>query len=191
MNAWATTLLALHALWAERGDAALELARAAQRDFRDDGGVAVANALAVQAAVMALRDEQDRALALADEALALLARGPVMYFMWPACDALMTGLFALWQNAADAQRDVTPVRRRALAASRFARAIGQRSKIGRPIALRAEAGVARLEGRSRRARALVTAGAELAAALQLPIVAAQLKLERARLEPPLPERAHS
>jgi len=182
MNAWATTLLALHELWVGRTDAAIELAQAARRDFRDDGGVAVANAFAVEAAVLVKRGERDAALAAADETLALLARGPVLYFMWPAADALTGALFELWQAAAEAGVDVAAVRGRALAACRFARAVGKRSKIGKPIALRAAAIAARLDGHERRARSLFADAADRAAAMRLGSIEGQLRLDRAARE---------
>ncbi|HEX6836449.1 MAG TPA: hypothetical protein VF334_07730, partial [Polyangia bacterium] len=181
MSAWATTLLALHELWKRHAERALELAEAARRDFRQDGGVAVANATAVCAAAHVLGGDRDAALAAADETLALLERGPLLYFMWPACDTTTSALLDLWQEARD-RDEAAPLRRRALRACRLARALGARSAIGKPIALRAAAAVALLDGRAGRARSLYQAAGERARALLLPIVEAQVGLESARLD---------
>jgi protein kinase-like protein/AAA ATPase-like protein len=181
MNAWATTLLSVHELWRRRADSARELAAAARRDFRQDGGVAVANATAVRAAAWVLTGEREAAIAEADETLALLERGPLLYFMWPACDTTMSALLELWQTARD-RAEAGPLRQRALQACRFARALGARCAIGKPIALRAAAAAALLDGRTDRARSLYRAAGERARALLLPIVEAQVGHESARLD---------
>ncbi len=184
MNAWATTLLAVCRLWEGRTGAALELGLAARRDFRADGGVAVANPVAVRVAALAASGDHAQALREADEALALLKKGPILYFMWPACDALTTGLTELWHAAMVAGVDVAPARTRALTAGRLARTLASRSAIGRPIALRAAAAVARLEGRTSRALALLDTADAAASALAMPIAAAQIHRERERLSSP-------
>jgi len=104
-----------------------------------------------------------------------------MYFMWPACDATTSALLELWQQARD-RDEAAPVRQRALVAGKFARALGARSAIGKPIALRAAAAVALLDGRAARARSLYQAAGERARALLLPIVEAQVGHESASLD---------
>jgi hypothetical protein len=145
-------------------------------DFRDDGGVAVANVLAVRVAAFAKKGDRIAALREADEALALLERGPLLYFMWPAAMALPSGLFSLWESGGD----VAEIRSRALAACRFARTLGRRSNICQPMALYADAVAARLEGKFERAHKLARAAEERARALSLGLVEAQARRERER-----------
>jgi hypothetical protein len=184
MNAWASQLLSLHELWSGRPDRALELAAAARADFRDDGGVAVANALAVRVAALAERGDRDAALREADETLSLLERGPLLYFMWPAAFALPAGLFALWQSAALlSSADAAPIRARALRACDFARSLGRRSAICRPISLYEDAIAARLDGKLHRARDLAQAAEERAHALSLHLLEEEARRERERANP--------
>ena len=84
---WASVLLAVQTLWRGQPAEARELALGALPRFASDRGNAGANALAVSAAAAWQLGDFQRAHAEAEQALDVLARGPVLFQMWPSCVA--------------------------------------------------------------------------------------------------------
>lgn len=188
-HGWAASLLGLLALWKKRPREARELGRTARKDFSRDRGSAVANALAVEAMANLLLADRKEALALAEEGLVALARGPVLFQMWPACELLCAVLLPLWQDALTQHADNEPrLRSAALRACRAARSLGNICPIGQPISLRAWGTVANILGQSRRAHKRLEEAVVHAERLKMPLELAQSCLALGRALPDDPER---
>lgn len=188
-HGWAASLLGLVMIWKQRPREARDLARTARKDFSRDRGSAVANAQAVEAMAHLLLGDRREALAQAEEALRTLARGPVLFQMWPACELLCAVLLSLWEDALTQSADEEPhLRAAALRACRAARALASLCPIGQPISLRAWGTVARILGQARRAHKRLAQAIACAERLQMPIELAQSCLALGRALPDDPER---
>jgi hypothetical protein len=183
-HAWGATLLSMHELWVGRTEAALQLTEAARRDFAEDRGTAMANALAVSATATWLAGDHDTALARASEAVAVLGRGLVQVQMWIACDLLPWTLLQLWDEArVRAPGQVPAIRKQALMACSLVKKFVQSAPIGAPLLLRAQGTAARLSGRSAAARKQLERAVAQAQSLQMPIAELTALLELAKTAP--------
>ena len=180
-HGWASAMLGIAELWSGRPQSARELARISRKDFARDRGSAVANALAVEATANWLLGDKAAALALAQESLGALARGPVLFQMWPACSLLSWVLLELWEEAQQTgSADEHLLRKTALAACRATSALGRICPIGGPFALRAWGVVARIRGQHTRAAKRLAAAMERAEQLRMPVALAEACIELGR-----------
>lgn len=188
-HGWAVALLGIAALWKKRSREAQELAKAARKDFSNDRSSAVANALAVEAMAHMLLGDREQAFAQAEAAQQALARSPVLFQMWPACELLCTTLLSLWEHALVQRSPQEPrLRAAALSACRSARALASLCPIGQPMSLRAWGTVARILGQTKRARTRLDASVFHAERLGMPIELAQSCIELGRALPDDPGR---
>ena len=174
-------MLGIAELWSGRPQSARELARISRKDFIRDRGSAVANALAVEAAANWQLGDRAEALAVAQESLRALERGPVLFQMWPACSLLSWILPELWEESqAMGSQDEQVLRTTALAASRATSALGRICPIGVPFSLRAWGVVARILGQHTRALSRLEAAMERAEQLRMPVALAEACIELGR-----------
>ena len=180
-HGWASAMLGIAELWSGRPQSARELARISRKDFIRDRGSAVANALAVEAAANWQLGDRAEALAVAQESLRALERGPVLFQMWPACSLLSWILPELWEESqAMGSQDEQVLRTTALAACRATSALGRICPIGVPISLRAWGVVARILGQHTRALSRLAAAMERAEQLGMPVALAEACIELGR-----------
>jgi len=186
---WASVLLALHELWRSEPVRARELALAAMRNFASDRGTAGANALAVSAASALLLGDRKQAQQHAQEASAMLSRGPVLFQMWPACDLLPDSLLQLWQAARAARSsDESMLHKLAKQACAQARSMAMAAPIGAPLSLRAMGVLARIEGKPQRAKKQLEEALTRAKQLQMPVAEAAIYVELAQTAPVYSEK---
>ncbi len=180
-HGWASAMLGIAELWSGRPQSARELARISRKDFSRDRGSAVANALAVEAAANWQLGDKAAALAVAQESLQALDRGPVLFQMWPACTLLSWVLLELWEEAQETgSADERVLRKTALAACRATSALGRICPIGVPFSLRAWGVVARILGQRTRSAKRLAAAMERAEELRMPVALAEASIELGR-----------